>query len=170
MAGICLVPEPADTYWRAKQSSCSREEQLPWLRTSRTALEQEKRKDCRRSSTYPGQLNPHCKMKRAKLTPKAKLAPISRGPVWPIKVRFGLFEPKRAGQVPFRPLQNLNWPLWILLWNFFSIWPFQEPSRIDQFGPNEVQFLKKKENIKLIFFFRPYFAPTRCNFWKKKKI
>ena len=53
----------------------------------------------------------HCKMKRAKLTPKAKLAPISRGPVWPIKVRFGLFEPKRAGQVPFRPLQNLNWPL-----------------------------------------------------------
>ena len=53
----------------------------------------------------------HCKMKRAKLTPKAKLAPISRGPVWPIKVRFGLFEPKWAGQVPFRPLQNLNWPL-----------------------------------------------------------
>ena len=50
-------------------------------------------------------------MKRAKLTPKAKLAPISRGPVWPIKVRFGLFEPKRAGQVPFRPFQNLNWPL-----------------------------------------------------------
>ena len=87
----------------------------------------------------------HCKMKRAKLTPKAKLAPISRGPIWPIKVRFGLFEPKRVGQVSFRPLQNLNWPLWILLWNFFSIWPFQEPSRIDQFGPNEVQFLKKKE-------------------------
>ena len=83
----------------------------------------------------------HCKMKRAKLTP------ISRGPVWPIKVRFGLFEPKRAWQVPFRPLQNLNWPLWILLWNFFSIWPFQEPSRIDQFGPNEVQFLKKKKKI-----------------------
>ena len=53
----------------------------------------------------------HCKMERAKLTPKAKLAPISRGPVWPIKVRFGLFEPKRVGQVPFRPLQNLNWPL-----------------------------------------------------------
>ena len=46
----------------------------------------------------------HCKMKRAKLTPKAKLAQISRGPVWPIKVRFGLFEPKRAGQVPFRPI------------------------------------------------------------------
>ena len=101
----------------------------------------------------------HCKMKRAKLTPKAKLAPISRGPIWPIKVRFGLFEPKRVGQVSFRPLQNLNWPLWILLWNFFSIWPFQEPSRIDQFGPNEVQFLKKKENIKIIFFFRPYFVP-----------
>ena len=101
----------------------------------------------------------HCKMKRAKLTPKAKLAPISRGPVWPIKVRFGLFEPKRAWQVPFRPLQNLNWPLWILLWNFFSIWPFQEPSRIDQFGPNEVQFLKKKENMKIIFVFRPYFVP-----------
>ena len=84
----------------------------------------------------------HCKMKRAKLTPKAKLAPMSWGPIWPLEVRFGLFKLKRVGQVPFRPLQNLNWPKWILLWNFFSIWPCQEPSRIYQFGPNEVQFLK----------------------------
>ena len=74
----------------------------------------------------------HCKMKRAKLTPKAKLAPISWGPVWPVEVRFGLFKPERVGQVPFRPLQNLNWPKWILLWSFFSIWPYQDPSRIYQ--------------------------------------
>ena len=77
----------------------------------------------------------HCKMKRAKLTPKAKLAPMSWGPVWTLEVRFGLFKLKRVGQVPFRPLQNLNWPKWILLWNFFSIWPFQELCRIYQFWP-----------------------------------
>ena len=74
-----------------------------------------------------------------------------REPNWPqclegqfglSRLVFGLFKLKRVGQVPFRPLQNLNWPKWILLWNFFSIWPFQEPSRIYQFGPNEVQFLK----------------------------
>ena len=84
----------------------------------------------------------HCKMKRAKLTPKAKLAPMSWGPVWTLEVRFGLFKLKRVGQVPFRPLQNLNWPKWILLWTFFAIWPLQKPSRIYQFAPNEVHFLK----------------------------
>ena len=71
-------------------------------------------------------------MKRAKLTPKAKLAPISWGPVWPVEARFGLFKLERVGQVPFRPLQNPNWPKWILLWSFFSIWPYQDPSRIYQ--------------------------------------
>ena len=49
-------------------------------------------------------------MKRAKLTPKAELAPMSLGLIWPLEVRFGLYKPKRAEQVPFRPLQNLNWP------------------------------------------------------------
>ena len=31
----------------------------------------------------------HCKMKRAKSTPKAKSAPISRGPIWNMLGRFG---------------------------------------------------------------------------------
>ena len=88
----------------------------------------------------------HCKMKRAKLTPKAKLAPMSWGPVWTLEVRFGLFKLKRVGQVPFRPLQNLNWPKWILLWNFFSIWPFQELCRIYQFWPQRGAIFEMTDN------------------------
>ena len=37
----------------------------------------------------------HCKMKRAKSTPKAKSAPISRGPIWNMLGRFGQKESKQ---------------------------------------------------------------------------
>ena len=39
--------------------------------------------------------NAHCKMKRAKSTPKAKSAPISRGPIWNMLGRFGQKESKQ---------------------------------------------------------------------------
>ena len=60
-----------------------------------------------------------CRVKRAKLTRKAKLASMSWRPIKPFRGRFGLFKPKRVGQVSLRPLQTLNWPKQILLWNFF---------------------------------------------------
>ena len=37
----------------------------------------------------------HCKMKRAKLTPKAKSAPICGGPIWNMLGRFGQKESKQ---------------------------------------------------------------------------
>ena len=40
-------------------------------------------------------LNVHCKMKRAKSTPKAKSAPFSRGPIWNMLGRFGQKESKQ---------------------------------------------------------------------------
>ena len=46
----------------------------------------------------------HCKMKSAKSTPKAKLAPMSRGPIWPMLGRFGEEEPKQFWMVPIRPI------------------------------------------------------------------
>ena len=39
--------------------------------------------------------NLQCKMKRAKSTPKAKSAPISRGPIWNMLGRFGQKESKQ---------------------------------------------------------------------------
>ena len=53
-------------------------------------------------------------------------------------------EPNWQNLAPIWP-QLPNWPndQWsILLLNSFSIWPFQEPGTIYQFGPNKVQFLK----------------------------
>ena len=62
------------------------------------------------------------------------------GQLSPSRVVLDYFSQKRVGQVLFRPLQNLNRPKQILLWNFFS-----------QFGPSESQ----EGFINL--------APTRCN-------
>ena len=64
------------------------------------------------------------------------------GQLSPSRVVLDYLSQKRVGQVLFRPLQNLNRPKQILLWNFFSIWPIREPRRIYQFGPNKVQCCK----------------------------
>ena len=41
------------------------------------------------SNTDAKFVNLHCKMKRAKSAPKAKSAPMSLGPIWPMLDRFG---------------------------------------------------------------------------------
>ena len=69
---------------------------------------------------------------------REKSYPMSLGAIWPLEGHFGLFKPKPVGLVPLRPLQTLNLPKLILFWNFFSTWPFKEPSRIYQFVPNKV--------------------------------
>ena len=84
----------------------------------------------------------HCKMKRAKLTPKAKF--------WTIWAKTG-------GTGTISTLPNWIGPYEFYFGTFSKFGPSKSQLGLTNLAPTRCNFWKKK-NIKIIFFFQPYFV------------